>query len=178
MQWLNFFQRWYQNHCSATGEDWRTTNERFWCSHNDDDDKDDDANDDDDKDDDANDVDDKDDDPNDDDDWEERYLHQTPSPRFFPVALIEAVFRGKVWICERQDLTEGLQEIVFRAKRCRFTRFLLAVITKQPQAVLSVNMEPRENINWVNTTQFWIWTEFWAISRHIMWVKSLVLWRK
>ena len=32
--------------------------------------------------------------------------HQTHSPCFFPLALIEAVFRGKVWMSERQDLTE------------------------------------------------------------------------
>ena len=96
---------------------------------------------------------------------EKSCLHQTPSPCFFPVALIEAVFRGKVWICERQDLTEVLQEIVFRGKRCRFTRFLLAVITEQPQVVLSVNMGPRESINWVNTTQLRMRTDLGPFSQ-------------
>ena len=96
---------------------------------------------------------------------EKSCLHQTPSPCFFPVALIEAVFRGKVWICERQDLTEVPQEIVFRGKRCRFTRFLLVVITEQPQVVLSVNMEPRESINWVNTTQLRMRTDLGPFSQ-------------
>ena len=70
-------------------------------------------------------------------------LHQTHSPCFFPVALIEVVFPRKVWISERQRLTEVEQEIVFRGERCRFTQFLPAVITEQPQGVLSVNREDK-----------------------------------
>ena len=71
---------------------------------------------------------------------EKSSLHQTHSPCFFPVALIEAVFPRKVWISERQHLTEVEQEI-------GFTRFLPAVIIEEPQVVLSVN----RGINQVDT---------------------------